>query len=292
MIITLRVVGGLSADCIATISAFRDWIGLDVKAALERADGTPRHAQRLFLQGRPLADGRPLSRALVKAGLGAALDGGEVVELTLVRLDPAWAAVLRQVEEGWVELRDLPSEYQQDREMVLAAVRSSGMQLKDAPDFCGDRDVVLAAVSAAGSALRFAAAPLRADAGVCLAAIGGSELALRSVAEELWQDYAFTLEAVKLYGSALMYASEELRRDPEVVLAAVLSDVTALRYAPPELQHEPRVRAAALEACAALCPRAAELLAMRQSTCRRQRRLRGHWPSEDDLLAAAIACPS
>jgi len=257
MRICVHIISGLSAEPLCIVSAYRSWSVHDVKLHIERQEGTARQAQRLLLQGRVLRDDEALEGILSEVSQAPhairdvekdiAKDNHATVIFALVRIDPAWAAVLRDVEEGWVELRCVAEKYRRDREIVIAAMRNSGYALEDAPqEFRRDRDVVLAAVSSKGSALRYAADELKRDPGVVLAAVRGSALALRCAAEELWRDRDFTLAAVQVHGSALLYAPPALRRDREVVLAAIHNDISALRHAAPELHHDPEIKRVAL----------------------------------------------
>jgi len=257
MRIPVHIISGLSAEPLCIVSAYRAWIVHDVKAQIERLEGTCRQAQRLLIQGRVLRDEETLEGILSQASQlpctsadvknDAEEDKGVAITIAMVRTDPAWAAVLRDVEDGWVELRSVAEKYRCDREIVIAAMRNSGKALEDAPEeFRSDRAVVLAAVSSNGSALRFAADELKRDPEVVLAAVRGSALALRCAAEELWLDRDFTLAVVQVHGSALMYASPALRRDRDVVLAAVRNDPSALRHAQPELCHDPDIKRVAL----------------------------------------------
>lgn len=255
MKLSVRVVSGVSAEPVCSATAYRSWTVRDVKALVERLDGTPRLAQRLFNCGRPLRDDETLAEILAQgvhqggaeafssgSGVAAAAAAREL-EIALVRVDAAWAAVLRDLEDGWTELRKLPEAYRRDREVVLAAVRTSGTALEDAcEDLRRDRGVVLAAVLSNGSALRFATDELKRDPEVVLAAVKGSALALRCAAEDLWLNRDFTLAAVQVHGSALMYAPANLLRDREVVLAAVRNDTSAIQHAPQALHHDPEIQ--------------------------------------------------
>jgi len=293
MAIALRVLSGFSAEPLCTAAATRGWTAKDVKAAIEELEGTARPGQRLFIHGEAFCEGgRTLGDVLKTVGKKVSATGSQQLDVFLVKVEPVWAAMLQNVEDGWMELRDVAEQFQHDREVVLAAMRAKGTQLRDAAEeFRRDREVVMAAVSSNGSALRFAADSLKRDQEVVLTAIRGSDLALRSAAEELWHNRDFLLAVVQEYGSALMYAPMELRRDRDVVLAAVCNDVTALRHAPPEMWHEPEIRRVALEACAELWPEAAHAAQDRcQLACsRQQRRARGARMSEDALLAAVLA---
>jgi len=169
-----------------------------------------------------------------------------VVDFMMVRIDAQWAAVVRDIEDGWIELKDVSEAMRGDPSIVTAAVKGNASALQYASEeMRRDRNVVLAAMQSSGLALRYASEELWKDREVVLAAIRRSPLALRYAAEELWHDREFALAAVELHGSALIYVPEELRRDRTIVLAAVRSDSTALQHAPRALHHDPEIKLAA-----------------------------------------------
>mmetsp|Transcript_66602 Transcript_66602/g.147527 ORF Transcript_66602/g.147527 Transcript_66602/m.147527 type:complete len:300 (-) Transcript_66602:115-1014(-) len=251
MAISLRVFAGLSGEMLCTFTASRTWTLQSVRLEVERLSGTPRLEQRLLVAGRPWREEETLGEVLMRSGdpEGAAplpqQGSMSLVEVSVLKVDPAWAAVLGDVESGWVELRDLNEDLRRNREVVIAAVRASGCALQHAPEeLQDDREVVLAAVRTNGSALRHASEALKRDKEIVLAAVQTSALALRCAAEELWKDRDFTLNAVQVHGSALLYAPLNLRADREVVLAAVRNDPSALRHAVQALHYDPEVQCA------------------------------------------------
>ena len=60
------------------------------------------------------------------------------------------------VQHSGLALEFVESEFQEDREIVSAAVLQTGEALQFAPNLCGDEEIVLAAVMNTGSAVRFA----------------------------------------------------------------------------------------------------------------------------------------
>jgi hypothetical protein len=238
----VRIMNGLSGELVCTVTATQKCRTQDVKLRIERQMDIPRQCQRLVAAGRSLRDDELMLSAL----RDASSRGLEALELALVRIDPKWAAVLLDIEDGWIELSDASEELKRSRELVTAVVAYRGADLQHASEeMRSDPGVVLAAVQSNGSALRFAPKELRSDPEIVLAAIRGSTLALHYAAEELWHDRMFTLAAVKIHGSALLYAIEEFKKDREVVLAAVCNDPSALRYAPEVLHHDPEIKRAA-----------------------------------------------
>ena len=155
--------------------------------------------------------------------------------------------VLELVSENGCLLKNLP-EFQDDRDIVLAAVRQSGLALLYASDdLKKDKDIVLAAASQNVGALAYASWGLRKDRDFMLAAVKKDCRALRFASEELSKDPEFVLEAVKKNSYVLQFLSEELRKDPDIVLAAVKQDGCALEDASDELRKDPDIVLAAMK---------------------------------------------
>merc|ERR1711974_36939 len=73
---------------------------------------------------------------------------GDVMELTLVRMEVARPELLEGVAGGFLALADLSDELRCDREVVLAAVSHEGWQIEAAaPELRKDMEVALAAVT-------------------------------------------------------------------------------------------------------------------------------------------------
>eukprot|EP00971_Amphidinium_carterae_P070488 1394274-Amphidinium_carterae.1 len=76
--------------------------------------------------------------------------------------------------------------WEEDRRVVLATVRVSGISLRSADvRFQADREIVLAAVSQNGIALQYASADLRRDRHIVHTAVTDAGIALEYAAEEL-----------------------------------------------------------------------------------------------------------
>lgn len=268
-IVDVRIVNGLSAETLCSVCARSWWTVCDLKAHIERSEGTPCLTQRLLVAGRHLRDEEIVGNLVLStSGEGTAGNGSPAasssvaeaagafsLEVALVRINAKWAAILRDCADGWVELKTASEELRNNPEVVTAAVTAAGAALQYASEeMRHDRSVVLAAVTSNGSALRYAAKELRCDREIVLAAVRGSALALRYASEELWHDREFTLRAVQVHGSALLYAPPELRRDREVVLAAVSNDPSALRHVPQALHYDPEIKQAAALSAALKAP--------------------------------------
>lgn len=196
--------------------------------------------------------------------------GAPAVDLRSWRHATWRAAVLLD----WRQLGVAPDEVCGDRDLLLAALMSSGgMALQYAsPALRGDRDLVLEATKYTGRAFREAAEELRGDRAFVLEAVArhpaalfgaadslrgdrdllleaarrGHGAALQAAASPLQRDRELLLELVALDAQVLRYAAEELRGDRDFVLQAVARSGRALRYASPALQADREVVAAAL----------------------------------------------
>jgi len=259
MALSLRVVGGLSAQLVCALEAKQSWTVRLLKCEIEALEGTPWEIQRLVLNGEVLRDSETLGRVLPE---GAA-------EVQLVRGNPERQAALRGIQEGRVELEDVDEEWQADREIVLAAVKldghailyaapemrldreivlaavtESGLALRHMnADMCKDRDIVLTAVKQHGDALQFASESLRADAGVVLEAVkaprGSPDMsAIQYASDLLLDDLTFMTSAVRVTGATIRHASDRLKQDRDLVLSAVRDYAEALFSAGPLLQHD------------------------------------------------------
>ena len=143
-------------------------------------------------------------------------------------------AVRRAAEDAY-ESGDIPPGFDDEKEVVLQAVRVDGRRINDASDALkSDRDVTLAAVRNNGSVLEDLPEPLRGDPEVVLAAVSRDGRALRHASMDMRADRGVVLAAVRHSGAALEYASDELRADRRVVLAAS----GALRYASDALRED------------------------------------------------------
>jgi hypothetical protein len=131
---------------------------------------------------------------------------------------------------------------QADKEVVLAAVKSSGYSIGYADEgMRADREVVLAAVKCCGSLLKHASEELRANKEIVLAAVKKEGVALQYASKELRADKEIVLVAVKQKGMALQYACRDLLTDREIVLAAITTDCAAWRLLTGELATDREV---------------------------------------------------
>lgn len=213
----------------------------ELKHAVEQHLAVPALEQRLLLGSHELRD--PAASLGGLAGQDAGASEGHLF-LQLLRRPAEQAALLRQLEAipghevpEWLELS--PEVLREDREVILAAVRRSGLALKcAAPECQGDKEVVLEAVCQNGNALEFASAELQADRDIVLAAVARRGDALRLAAPALRADRDVVLAAVSRRGEALRHADPALRADRQIVLAAVRQSAEAFEYAAPGLKRD------------------------------------------------------
>ena len=146
------------------------------------------------------------------------LEGIKVLELLSECKDEL--AAIETVSRDPLQLSNLPSIYQNNPNVVLAAVRRDGRALKHASETLrGDKEVVLAAVRQDGDALQYASETLRGDKEVVLAAVRQDCFALKHASETLRGDREFVI-AIMGEGCgfmALRCASEALRNDPDLL---------------------------------------------------------------------------
>eukprot|EP00933_Yihiella_yeosuensis_P023350 TRINITY_DN18180_c0_g2_i2.p1 TRINITY_DN18180_c0_g2~~TRINITY_DN18180_c0_g2_i2.p1 ORF type:complete len:445 (+),score=87.50 TRINITY_DN18180_c0_g2_i2:258-1592(+) len=140
-------------------------------------------------------------------------------------------------------LESTTMELRGDREVVLAALESSGGALEFASEALRhDREVVLKAVRRYGLALEHASQELRADRDVVLQAISSNCAALRYASSQLKEDRAFLLEGLRRGGGGMLqHIHESLQADPDFLREAMKIECTALSHAAKELQDTPEL---------------------------------------------------
>ena len=217
-------------------------------AAVVNVNLCPDHRQ---LPIKLLSDERTVRRSDDKVVLLAEVQDGLAYDLALQcasnELRSDREIVLAAVRQSGLVLYYAANELRSDREIVLAAVRQNGLALEHASDkLRSDREIVLAAVRQNGLALQHVSSELRSDREIVLAAVRQDGLALRYVSSELRSDREIVLAAVRQDGLALEHALDELRSDREIVLAAVRQDGLALRYVSSELRSDREIVLAAV----------------------------------------------
>ena len=155
--------------------------------------------------------------------------------------------VLFLIARGKLRLQ-FAEEFQNDREVVLAAVKKEGDALEWASETLqADRDVVMAAVKQNGMALRDVSYKLRANRDVVLAAVKKNDVAMTYADVRLRSDRDFMLAAVTQHGIALYWASPTIQADREVVMIAVKQNGWALGSASDKLKGDRDVVLAAVK---------------------------------------------
>jgi hypothetical protein len=132
----------------------------------------------------------------------------------------------------------IPWGFEDDREVVLTAVRKDGRALERASmRLAADRWVVLAAVRNDADAL-IGRDTLRRNYDLMLAAVSTNRDAFRHASPSLKNDAEFVREVMRMYPSLLGEASNAARRDREIVLEAVKLDASVLEYADASLRDD------------------------------------------------------
>ena len=159
------------------------------------------------------------------------------------------------------KLKYLSAELQNDKKVVLKAVKRDGMALEFASvALQNDKEVVLLAIKRNVNAIKFASLVLQNDKEVLLELIKEyywlleysfgfdddgklffedskkNDEAFRFALVALQNNKEVLLMAIKNAGWLLQFASESLKSDIEIVLEAVKSDVSALEYASESLK--------------------------------------------------------
>ena len=169
---------------------------------------------------------------------------GDVLKYTSeeLRKDKGFLLTLIQRDRYGCALRYAGHEFQNNREIVLAAVRQNHWAFEFASEALRkDKKFVLATLKESGYALQYANEGLKNDKDLVVAAVQRHGLALQFASLELQNDRATVLAAVQQNGLALQFANEEFKRDKEIVLAAVQENGSALVFASKELKNDKEI---------------------------------------------------
>lgn len=200
---------GHSYPVMATLT----WSVRGLKDVLSNITGTnlPWHQQRLLLGSRILSDAEILGEVLPSHQTSH--------ELLLVMCDDAVKTdLITSLVSGRGGLRSAERKYREDPDVVLAAVRSDGMQLEYALGPAStDRNVVLAAIQKNGFALSFAPHGFQADWDVALMAVKSSAFSFTLAAESLRSDCDFAIAAVRENVFARDYLDRSILDRPEFI---------------------------------------------------------------------------
>jgi len=124
-------------------------------------------------------------------------------------------------------------------EDVKDAVSKNGRLLREYIEFQNNKDVVLAAVANDGMALGYASPAMIKDEEVVLTAISQDPEALFRADHSLRDNKTFALKALSI-DADLVFFSDKLKKDREVVFAAVNKNGNALQHAP-DFQRDPQI---------------------------------------------------
>ncbi len=156
---------------------------------------------------------------------------------------------LEIVIDNGFELEKLPMKFKKDRDVVLEAIKTSGLgglQYAD-KSFYKDRDLLLTAVLTEGRCLSRADENLKKDKEIVLAAIKQDGKALEYAHDTFKKDKEIVLIAVKNAGWALEHADKSLQKDRDIVIEAVKQSGTAIEYAHPELKKDKEIALMAIK---------------------------------------------
>lgn len=129
-------------------------------------------------------------------------------------------------------LRNAPSKFRNNREIVFAAVKNEGMALEYASaELRADREIVTAAVKNKGSALEYAHVEFKSDREIVLEAVKNDGMALKYASLNFQADREIIKEAITNNGMAIIYVwSGWLNVDREILLQAVIHDIWIFKY--------------------------------------------------------------
>jgi hypothetical protein len=144
----------------------------------------------------------------------------------------------------WFKFESVSDRLKNDKEVVLAAVRNNGEAIKYASDSLkSDRDIVWEAICKS-CLLEYVSEKFRDDKQIVITAIekmGDYTHQIKYASDRLKNDREVALSAISKCGSDLEYVSSYLKNDREVVLAAVNKDGKALEFASDELKNDREV---------------------------------------------------
>ena len=121
------------------------------------------------------------------------------------------------------------SDYTDDKEVVLAAVKNNGYALQFAsPSMKEDKEVVMSAVRNDGSAIQFASGKLRFDHDVIKASFKNNMYAL--FYHHVMNNKELVVAAVSQMGSMIHYIPSHLHNDRDVIRAALKENGNLIRF--------------------------------------------------------------
>jgi len=206
--VDLQVVSGFTGQKLCLVKQVsRAWRVDELKAQIEKVEGTTRRRQQLLFDGQIPKDSDILGELFTNSS--------RLQEISMVRVEPQWATLIDAIAAGEVRLQDLDDAARNDRELVLTAIRATqGRALAYAsPQLQTDRAVVLEAVRRNGLTLRHASSLIRRDRDVVMAAVREWAQALEFADKDLRTDYQLVMIAVRRDPRTVHVLKEELLRD-------------------------------------------------------------------------------
>jgi len=173
------------------------------------------------------------------------------------------------------KLRYVPQELQNDKEIVIAAVKQNGWALQFASPtlqddkevvkaaitqccfafqyassrLCNDKEIVITAVAECGSNLKHASSTLKDDKEVVTAAIAKNGNYLEYASKRLQDDKELAIEACKRGSNASLYISPRLKEDIDVIFANVQNSYMYFKHLSEELRSNREYVLAVVKYC-------------------------------------------
>jgi len=215
--VAVCIVGGLSGEQICVVEVTRSESVYDLKRAVKQKAAVLEREQQLLLHNRMLHDTELVGGVVDKFISQRECELREefvfdIVDLTLLQINPKRAKILEDLRSGQIQLKDLGFDHQNDKHMVTAAVQKDPSALPFASvELQYDVDFVKDLVQARGATLQYAPKALKLERDIVLAAVDS-------------------------HGKALAYAPRALTRDRDIVRRAIEKDgLELLEYAHPDL---------------------------------------------------------
>ena len=134
--------------------------------------------------------------------------------------------VIELIKKGLFE--KVPTIYWKDRDIVKRAIKESmdGLQFAD-ESFQNDREIVLAAVKFHGGSFGYITnKEFLKDEEITLEALKSSDYSILETCDSsLLKNKQFMLKAVKVTSEALQFADEDLKKDPDIIKAALTASM-------------------------------------------------------------------
>lgn len=124
-------------------------------------------------------------------------------------------------------------------EEIIAGLESGELGLDDLPpEYRNKKNIVMAAVKINGYDLQFASKALRDEEDVALAAVENAGGAIQYGSENVKNKKNIFIAAVKNDGTALYHAPDKFQQDKDVALAGVKNNWRVIQYLPKHLQED------------------------------------------------------